>query len=408
MKLKTQMRLLVWLRDFAKPLRRIALCGMILSIGASLMGIYAYRTYGHEGPLSREFVLILFVISKVSLLLSFAMKWAYLHYRPIVSSRAIREYYAAASGPSLSSRSTADAKPPASSASAGKKQKPKALGKSNPEEFLSDLKRPVIWFDLLEENEDAASRFGGLPALPDDIEWPVHTKTKTPLHFLGQLDLREMPITPLSTTGRYAHALPKSGTLFFFCDIDEEMCWGDSEETSKSASRVLFAETQGRLRPAPVGLPKVGHGFGALDGGHSHDKSPSIFPSRKVRAYIGDGFELEWSHFKGCDGAQQAAAFDLEQQWFRKSVRYASAKILNDDEIKRHLMLGPFMGSQGLSNSRGGPTKAGIVPLLQIQSDPRVHPEFNFGDAGEVCFWIDAVDLATGKFEKAWADAAGG
>ncbi len=56
---------------------------------------------------------------------------------------------------------------------------------------------------------------GGEPTLPDSIEWPwsiLDGRRTSPMHFMGQIDLRYLPLLPNFSE------LPTFGTLFFFCD----------------------------------------------------------------------------------------------------------------------------------------------------------------------------------------------
>ena len=56
---------------------------------------------------------------------------------------------------------------------------------------------------------------GGEPTLPDSFEWPwsiLDGRRTSPMHFMGQIDLRYLPLLPDFSE------LPTFGTLFFFCD----------------------------------------------------------------------------------------------------------------------------------------------------------------------------------------------
>jgi uncharacterized protein YwqG len=75
------------------------------------------------------------------------------------------------------------------------------------------------------------SRFGGVPFLPRSHEWPRRSSSR-PLHFLAQLDMREVPRTALT------RPLPAAGMLAFFYDC-EEMPWG-IEPSDADAFKVLF------------------------------------------------------------------------------------------------------------------------------------------------------------------------
>ena len=71
------------------------------------------------------------------------------------------------------------------------------------------------------------TQIGGLPQLAHDITWPEHPETGKPLHFLAQINLAEVPITPDTTM------LPRTGTLWFFVDL----CDCDGETATQ---RVLY------------------------------------------------------------------------------------------------------------------------------------------------------------------------
>ena len=71
------------------------------------------------------------------------------------------------------------------------------------------------------------SRFGGLPTLPADDEWP-RTAEGTPLHFFAQIDCAEIT---------FPTALPDRGVLFFFGRDEGEQIWDDGADDC----RVLYA-----------------------------------------------------------------------------------------------------------------------------------------------------------------------
>ena len=69
------------------------------------------------------------------------------------------------------------------------------------------------------------SRLGGLPNLPEAIEWPYGRSppegTEVPLHFLAQIDCAELP--------QIDARMPVEGMLFFFAREDEETIWGQPD-----------------------------------------------------------------------------------------------------------------------------------------------------------------------------------
>lgn len=93
----------------------------------------------------------------------------------------------------------------------------------------------------LENDLRTKSRLGGLPSLPDHIEWPRQTVSGTPLHFLAQID----PSTPLDPAIDDVR-LPSHGMLFFFADIEEEMLWGFEDRGDQyAATRVNLPRRRG-------------------------------------------------------------------------------------------------------------------------------------------------------------------
>lgn len=62
------------------------------------------------------------------------------------------------------------------------------------------------------------SHIGGLPSLPDGVEWPA--PIDYPLHFLAGIYLDELPERGVP------EALPRTGLLYFFLNLDDDMMTG--------------------------------------------------------------------------------------------------------------------------------------------------------------------------------------
>ena len=77
------------------------------------------------------------------------------------------------------------------------------------------------------------SRVGGLPQLPQALEWPMGQRegAPAPMHFLAQIDCAELP--------RVEAQMPEHGMLFFFAVNDEEQIW--DTESPQERVRVLYA-----------------------------------------------------------------------------------------------------------------------------------------------------------------------
>src|SRR5262245_6286164 len=101
------------------------------------------------------------------------------------------------------------------------------------------------------------SKLGGLPNLPPGIEWPHgrehfgFKRGSIPLHFMAQIDCSELPHVDT--------ALPRSGMLFFFANIDDAADW--MEHPADDYRRVIYGPQVAAdqpVRPPPPGIPEFG------------------------------------------------------------------------------------------------------------------------------------------------------
>ncbi|RYG75475.1 DUF1963 domain-containing protein [bacterium] len=109
--------------------------------------------------------------------------------------------------------------------------------------LLLEQLRPSISLKIVQETEEAisvgASKFGGVPDVPEGFEWPQWNEI--PLGFLAQLNLDE--IAPFDTE----NLLPKSGLLSFFISFDEENeVWGAADQ--RQGWQVFHFENWGLAR----------------------------------------------------------------------------------------------------------------------------------------------------------------
>ncbi len=131
---------------------------------------------------------------------------------------------------------------------------------------LNRQREPAIWLRPREDLKVSLSKLGGRPTLPPGIRWPRQHETKTPLHFLAQIDLSQLPPTPLNSA-RNSLSLPNAGLLFFFADMVEEMLWADNGGPF-ATTRVVFANQSGPERSPPDDTPEILHAFGERAGGY--------------------------------------------------------------------------------------------------------------------------------------------
>lgn len=102
------------------------------------------------------------------------------------------------------------------------------------------------------------SRIGGLPNLPDNIEWPIGKNgfgNPVPMHFLAQIDCSELPEIDAD--------MPTSGMIFFFGVDDEEQTWCDYPVDSVRVIYCEFVAPDQDVRKPPANLLPICGGYNA-------------------------------------------------------------------------------------------------------------------------------------------------
>jgi predicted DNA-binding WGR domain protein/uncharacterized protein YwqG len=307
------------------------------------------------------------------------------------------------------------------------------------QECLKQMHAPGLYL-AAQQGLQTLSRMGGLPSLPTDVEWPLHLKTKRPLHFLAQVDLGTLPPLGASKSGKAAvPGLPSSGMLFFFIDMGGDLEGGKAG--SSPATRVLYTSTTGVDRAAPPGLPQIGHDQGSLTGEYALEAT--IFEPQVLKPVAVDSYHYvdcleeddldeidfdddvgavkasakalaKWAGGQAKDYARHLKGADLEQFWetfhemadeslddagseeFTKSL-YAQMGLTSDKSYPTGFqMLGaPIAGFYQVIEAR----KKGYVSLLSVAGFS-LRPSYY--DDGVFYFWIKADDLAAARFERAW------
>jgi uncharacterized protein YwqG len=232
-----------------------------------------------------------------------------------------------------------------------------------------------------------ASKLGGQPDLPDEIEWPTYNDV--PLGFIGQINLAEA--TPFDLE----EELPKSGMLYFFYD-GQQQTWGFDPKDSGS-SRVLFYDG-----PAS-----------ALKRRKASDRLPaeSDFPSQAV-AFEAEPRMPAWQSIP-IDKLQLSEEECNKYLEFLDSIRAASPLhwlLGHPNQVQGDMMLECQLVSNGLycgdPSGYRDPRRAVLEKaatdwrlLLQVDSDDH---GMMWGDVGHIFFWIRKQDLAERDFSKCW------
>lgn len=290
---------------------------------------------------------------------------------------------------------------------------------------LDQQREAAIWLRSQAGGTAGLTRLGGLPSLPSDLEWPRHGQSGTPLHFLAQVDLSRLP--PLDGAAGAA-ALPRTGLLFFFADMVEEMLWGDNGGPF-ATTRVLFADRAGAERAPPDDIPEILHGFEEKAGGY--ETGINVYPQAALEPHAIDSFAgmdaypvQQGTHSWAAQAAMvasieraigpipvfsgpgsQAAIEAAKPREYIQEYHFDGGVVRRELCFPRHQMLGIGKDIQRTAeNARAD----GTILLLQIDTDLSVHDRFQFCDMGVAQFWIEPADLAARRFDRAWGTTEGG
>jgi len=237
------------------------------------------------------------------------------------------------------------------------------------------------------------SRLGGLPQLPESLEWPTHEDRA--LTFLAQIQLSEL--------GGLLEAFPecpRHGRLYFFCDVENYPSGWDRKEAGRW--RVLFTadETEPVTEaPAPPELT-------AYELLHP----VSVFAHRTMTIPATRSIELSrlpalegdtWDRYLAL--RNDLSAGGPQHQLFGHPAAIQGCMQRTAQFASKGLKL-----PKGVHSWYEHPRAAKLMPgahdwllLLQVDSDSNVNG-YCWGDAGTLYFWIQRDDLIHRRFGNAW------
>lgn len=211
------------------------------------------------------------------------------------------------------------------------------------------LARPTLTIKATRSEADlpvGVSKFGGLPDLPREVEWPRADRV---LGFVGQLNLAELPDTPA------CRELPRQGLLSLFYD---------NYDYDEDGWHVLFTPdpSGAERRPAPDEL-----------------------------------LEENRFHPAGLTFAETLSLPAIDSPWSEElalTERWKDYLALTDETWPLHQLLGyPRPIQCDVLRSKT------VRHLLTIDSDEA--PGWMWGDAGNLFFTIDETDLKAGRLDRA-------
>lgn len=259
--------------------------------------------------------------------------------------------------------------------------KNKILKLSKPENLIPRKRNKKDTFD------SGLSKFGGIPDLSDDIEWP-YFKNK-PLAFLAQLNLEDLAEYDINKL------LPPTGMLYFFYEI-EEFRWGFDIE-DKYSWKVIYIPNVSKIKRREK-TPVIKELFVPCKLSFSLDCS---LPILDLQPFGNSNFTYE----------EEEIYLNLSAEPYGKDVPihkvFGYANAIQDEEMELECELvtnNINIGSpEGYSNPKVEELKESAkdwLLLLQIDSDNNA--EFMWGDWGRIYFWIKKQDLKNLNFNNVW------
>jgi uncharacterized protein YwqG len=277
----------------------------------------------------------------------------------------------------------------------------------------------AIWLGRA-PNKVSLSQIGGWPLMPSSIEWPRNKKTKRPLHFLVQIDLASLPAR-LMRKRPASEALPDTGLLLFFADMEQELIWGEDIYGGRYATtRVIYVpEAAAVERLPPDDLPPLFYDTKTLKATKGHGKT---YPVQHLEAHLFEvyGYDPDRDEFD-VDAEQEmerlqqelslanAKAIELscgrplpvikEENWATPLAYVERKGAERHGSVLGHQLIGPGVLCQAAAEEA---YEEGRIPLLQLRDDYGKGTALNLS-AGLVQFWIKPAELAKRKFDKAFA-----
>lgn len=247
----------------------------------------------------------------------------------------------------------------------------------------ADIKRVVRTAFLLRThttNEDdlpeGRSKIGGHPDFPDDLTWPVFSNGK-PLAFLAQVNLADLP----KDAGR--NGLPESGMLYLFSVYGWQSPDGadpvlPSGPYQSNWTKILYHSktTALKRRAAP--------------------RNVEMFTAAEV-----EPIAILSLPMSGEEPAVSSLGWSEEERNRYESVAWAFTNVLGYGigRPARHLLFGFADYVQCCVEQ----VAAGNLQLMfQIASDSNTKMEW--GDGGNLYFWLPAADIPRLEFESVYAD----
>ncbi len=245
-----------------------------------------------------------------------------------------------------------------------------------------------------------ASKFGGLPDLPPDVDWPQFRGRY--LTLVAQINLAEMNEAVLDD--RFPHA----GILYFFYDLES---WGFDPADRGSARVIHIGEDLTRInrREAPEHPKPRSHLFGLIKRRERSHTFKACKLSFRLCLTLPDFTSLAYEAFK-----QAVSLTEEEEDQYADLLNEIGAEhrllgysepVQNDMQLECQLVTNGVNcgGTDCQADPRANSLKSGAADwrlLLQVSEDS--NSDMMWGDLGMIYFWIREDDLRDQNFDNCW------
>lgn len=243
-----------------------------------------------------------------------------------------------------------------------------------------------------EEIPVGASKIGGLPHMPESLEWPDNEDY--PLSFIAQINLAD--VAGVIDPG----TLPDKGWLYFFYDT-EEYPWGFDPEDRGGWKVLYFDGTLDKLQKM-------------TDDEEDEDKGPFIPCSVQFARTFSipsqitlDQWGVELSEEDADAYIEVLEAFseegdndDIGHQFLGFPLEIQGEMSFECEAVNQGVYMGSPEGYEKAEKQGVGQGSEKWRLLLQVDSDDNA--EMMWGDLGMLYFWIKEEDLIARDFSSVW------
>lgn len=255
--------------------------------------------------------------------------------------------------------------------------------------------KSALTMDLtVAEDEDipiGVSKLGGLPDLPENVDWFRNPATGEPLSFICQINFQELKSLD------EANKLPAKGMLYLFYDCSGES-WGFAPEDAAAQKVYYYSGSRNNLErkePPEDYMYKEGLVFGAAGVGFMPIADLPYAESEAVEALeLG---EEEYDTY--CEMVEEFADYMGD-----KLLGYPNIVQSEMEEQCEYVANGIDCGNfDGYAEGRArGLAVAAQDWHLLLQINTHEDLGMVWGDSGRLFLWIKDSDLARKRFDKAW------